>query len=166
MHAATVIQFISRTGRSARERWNPKCECGSVRLWPATEKEHRSTANCLFNAFFSLSVRAMQLLGCNSKWHSVCASSTLLFLSGRAKIYLLCFRRHFSNGAECLCAVCNYCILLSFVVFISFDLWDNDLLSFDGRTIRFWRSARKYTNPCKMLHSEKTHYRTQPKPIC
>lgn len=55
----------------------------------------------------------------------VCALHWYIVVWPGAKIYLLCFLRHFSNGARVFVCLCNYCILLSFVIFllsVSFDL--------------------------------------------
>lgn len=109
-----------------------------------------------------------------SKWHF--ALCTLLFGRVRAKIYLLCFLRHFSNGraSAMVWLVCDYCILLSFVIFISFDLWDDDdLLSLlSGRLVgsvsgRGWSAVvrKRHCAPCSAVKEEKqlmlhrkTHY--------
>lgn len=80
---------------------------------------------------FSLALKSTTVAISNGIFAVWCIHSVHCCLDGRKNLFIMLSSAFFKRRRPCVCVLVQYyCILLSFVIFISFDLWDdNDLLS-------------------------------------
>lgn len=80
---------------------------------------------------FFLALKSTTVAISNGIFAVWCIHSVHCCLDGRKNLFIMLSSAFFKRRRPCVCVLVQYyCILLSFVIFISFDLWDdNDLLS-------------------------------------